>query len=890
MLCSGVAQVCHYFFCAPADTFSATIALNPLTIPFSRHLITTLHDAAKNLLKSVRILQKTILDAHTLFFKTSSSQQAGPEGVRSRAVQEWTTLLKPTGLLAVQQLVFLDELLSRFKQSLPTGASTEAEALGFDKAGFDAKELRATGQAELKRLFDKWLSDAVRRVSDRSRRVLGGMASAAQVARLQQLVYECSTTVSAGSAYTAEDWHAASLDLLASPRLRARLEKEKEKDIADVSGDSKAARSTTAADDPPKLLWSTSLRAPFMMQVERLLRASCQAVVTRTREQLISALEAEGISVDTFSLQVSVSSSSHQPTLNAASSLRLFRRAEAIRSQLEGDILQLVGDVVRHPAGSAGSGASGGGSDPQSSAALSRAFYVQASQLLAQVAVALRTLGASLARTLESSGGSAASSSCGAQRLLSGLLLVGRLAWLLKIRGRFLDVALVAPGVAVASSSGGSASVGGTQPSDLSSEDQLRSALEIADTNGDGVVTYSEAVEAVQALAVGDTDESGTAGGVSVPQTPFLSMLLTPTLTFAEMAMLCAHLLSPETCRPELRLRSCLEELLTSTHRAWCTFVVGDLGTALAEELSVELGLRGHAHFRALWTLRSVEGDERERLLVPSSCSAAMSRFCMSLNQRSSASLVSIDTVQALPPPADAASSRLSVQVLAMLHTAALESVVAQYTAVLATRDADAAEGERIGAAAKGPGSAARKLARERLLEDCALQACFDLSVLEAVAGRCCVTAPRGLRVAQQGWAARLDPINAQLLGPLLQIAARTFSARSFLLFPGVRALGSGSSSASAAASAAAEEDAVAGIFASGVGVGSQRDRDAAPCRFSLLPLAISSGRGGGADAEAADGVVTASAKSRTKGNKASQESGGGLSKTLITSLGSILG
>ena len=801
-------------------------------------------------------------------------------------MQEWTTLLKPTGLLAVQQLVFLDELLSRFKQSLPTGASTEAEALSFDKAGFDAKELRATGQAELKRLFDKWLSEAVRRVSDRSRRVLGGMASAAQVARLQQLVYVCSTTVSAGSAYTAEDWHAASLDLLASPRLRARLEKEKEKDSTDASGDSKAARTTTAADDPPKLLWSTSLRAPFMMQVERLLRASCQAVVTRTREQLISALEAEGVSVDAFSLQVSVSPPSHSPPLNAASSLRLFRRAEAIRSQLEGDILQLVGDVVRHPAGSAGSGASGGGSDPQSSAALSRAFYVQASQLLAQVAVSLRTLGASLARTLES-GASAASSSGGAQRLLSGLLLVGRLAWLLKIRGRFLDVALVAPSVAVASSSGGSASAGGTQPSDLSSEDQLRSALEIADTNGDGVVTYSEAVEAVQALAVGETDESGTAGSVSAPQTPFLSMLLTPTLTFAEMAMLCAHLLSPETCRPELRLRSCLEELLTSTHRAWCTFVVSDLGSALAEELSVELGLRGHAHFRALWTLRSVEGDERERLLVPSSCSAAMSHFCMSLNQRSSASLVSIDTVQALPPPADAASSRLSVQVLAMLHTAALESVVAQYAAVLATRDADAAEGERVGAAAKGPGSAARKLARERLLEDCALQACFDLSVLEAVAGRCCVAAPRGLRVAQQGWAARLDPINAQLLGPMMQIAARTFSARSFLLFPGVRALGSGSGSSSA--SAAAEEDAVAGIFASGVGVGSQRDREAAPCRFSLLPLAISSGRVGGTDVEAAEGV-TASAKSRTKGNKASQDAGGGLSKTLITSLGSILG
>lgn len=35
----------------------------------------------------------------------------------------------------------------------------------------------------------------------------------------------------------------------------------------------------------------------------------------------------------------------------------------------------------------------------------------------------------------------------------------------------------------------------GSNSVDLVSEDQMRSAFEIADTNGDGVLTYSEAVE-----------------------------------------------------------------------------------------------------------------------------------------------------------------------------------------------------------------------------------------------------------------------------------------------------------------------------------------------------------------------------------------------------------
>ena len=101
--------------------------------------------------------------------------------------------------------------------------------------------------------------------------------------------------------------------------------------------------------------------------------------------------------------------------------------------------------------------------------------------------------------------------------LLSGLLLVGRLAWLLKIRGRFVEEALSPSLTGNTTGAGAGTGASATANQDHSnsghhtaavnnsnnsglyiSEDQMRSAFEIADTNGDGVLTYAEAIDAIQ--------------------------------------------------------------------------------------------------------------------------------------------------------------------------------------------------------------------------------------------------------------------------------------------------------------------------------------------------------------------------------------------------------
>ena len=113
----------------------------------------------------------------------------------------------------------------------------------------------------------------------------------------------------------------------------------------------------------------------------------------------------------------------------------------------------------------------------------------------------------------------------GDHTLLSSLLFLGRLAWLFKIRGNFLDFALQ-PKAALLSTThqmnlaSGSVDVGASSHNVLrarsnsmnhnssfrvggssgaggggNNEDQFRSAFEIADTNGDGVLSYAEAIE-----------------------------------------------------------------------------------------------------------------------------------------------------------------------------------------------------------------------------------------------------------------------------------------------------------------------------------------------------------------------------------------------------------
>ena len=165
--------------------------------------------------------------------------------------------------------------------------------------------------------------------------------------------------------------------------------------------------------------------------------------------------------------------------------------------------------------------------DPEASQGLARALYVQCSQLVGHLAVLLRSIVTSLTTALETQArlaltreknmgllprGNTTGGIASSGPLLSGLLLVGRLAWLLKIRGRFVEEALspsltgsTTPSTQATPDHTHNAAVNNNNSGLYISEDQMRSAFEIADTNGDGVLTYAEAIDAIQVTQISTT-------------------------------------------------------------------------------------------------------------------------------------------------------------------------------------------------------------------------------------------------------------------------------------------------------------------------------------------------------------------------------------------------
>jgi len=799
---------------------------------------------SNKLTSAVLIMQQTILDVHFLFFRALNADSTSPSG---------------QGLLSVYQEALLKDIEHRLQRVM-----RDNKGPFFNMTAFADDNRNKCSMVEARSVFDSWVQGAVQKVGNRSNKAQEAMTSATDVARLQQRVWLCSTTVGKGVAttasgsddqgssqdesYTQLDWEAACADLLLPTRRRVAADKKAE-----------AAAST--------LLWSTVFRAPFVRQVERLLRDSCKALLSRLKAQIINALAAEGLAVDSNLLTVTPGHNALQVASGGpAPSPRIFRRTEAIRSLFESEVTDFVADIVL-PVQEG---------DPESAVSLSQALLVQCSQLAGQVAILIRVLTnacntaldarmeqpATSSTSLSSSTSASASSASASTNndakvaateaaarnaLMTGLLVLGRLASLLKIRGRFLEEAL--------SPLPPKASTTQTYRScDFTSEEQLRSAFEIADTDGDGVVTYHEALEALQALAVGDSSSSSSDQPATVP---FFTPTTTPSLTFDEFTLLCAHLLPPDVCKPADRLRSCLETTVSTSHSKWAEKLVQELGWAFNAQLRVEFGLESMilkkkeaenakvkggkipvgtkailptVAFKACWQQASVEVDDsvHEKLLMPSSVSSSVASFLFRANQLVSTATLSIDTIQELPPLGEAVSdgaiAKLASFAAENVNGLVARSIATAYTNLL--RDIVASAGSSV------HGSTAS------WIEDCSMQAVFDLLFCESVIERCGVPIPRPLSTCLAGWKGKMDPINAELLAPLLAEGVKIFSSKTHLLFPGrtapPKAKAPGGSTAITTGLSAGTSD------ASSASVFFAPHRAGEVSRFGLLPMPIS--------------------------------------------------
>ena len=362
--------------------------------------------------------------------------------------------------------------------------------------------------------------------------------------------------------------------------------------------------------------------------------------------------------------------------------------------------------------------------------------------------------------------------------LLSGILVLGRISLSLKTRGYFLKN--------IFSSTVGAyrSCCDSNRRFNLSSDDQLRSAFEIADANGDGLLTIEEAIEAIQAINVSEKIESD--------YYEFLSSELTPSLSLPELALICGDLLVPEACTPFEYCIICLDNMIDVTHAYWCNIILEDLGESLCVNLSSELGNIDLArNFKALWKHSQISLDESrvENILLPTTASSSLTTFFTLLNFRVTHGVLSVDTIQDLIPEEIGAGqgSRacLVAQIQRNLREKSMSTVLSAYNNIFQKVHSTQAQNFLSGRVSDWK-------------EDCALQCLFDLRLLrglleksQSVGSRLCQSTENTFDRTLQAWEALIDPVNFEVFVPILATNLEHCVISSSLLFTGLNGLSS---------------------------------------------------------------------------------------------------
>lgn len=374
----------------------------------------------------------------------------------------------------------------------------------------------------------------------------------------------------------------------------------------------------------------------------------------------------------------------------------------------------------------------------------------------------------------------------------------------------------------------------------------------------------------MNALAVSDTDTLSSSQPVTGSSNiPFLSPRLSPSLNFNEFALLCAHLMSASACSPVERLKICFDDVLSSAHDQWAKRVVTVFASSLSHSLQAELGIgigiagstsvgkmdalaaaaaavsgllqTSVAPFKSTWKSVWVDLDAddtidhcREQVCLPTSICTSLSAFLFNLSHCVARSLISVDTVQQLPlddlfaPSAPLSLSyddteerpapvhRMAYFATSRLYSLAIGAVASTYASMLKTEIAY----------------------KEGLAEeDIVLQAIFDLMSCAALEERCGLEQSTALQQCLTGWRARLDPINAEILTPLLTAASDDFSRKTHLLLPGLKEI---KAAPALAPTATTFSSTPAGVVSNSASAVSGLFPLNAASRFSLLPLPMS--------------------------------------------------
>jgi hypothetical protein len=758
---------------------------------FDKHLVFSMKSESIEfgMLSLIRFLQQLVLDIHLLFFEFIPGANSNSNG-----------------------------LIHYFMVQLQQDVHVKFD-VSSDSSTLSMWESSANIQDSLTKVRN-WFKIQLRKVTDRASAILSSLASAAQVAQLQQHVYASCTTPALLSSPLLQQpikqmlslsraWIDANQLLLAPATPNAVLLKKLSTKVTEEPGSNTDATML----ETNLLLWTRVFRVSFLHQVERLLQKACEEIfqdisgcIQLTLAQsfgvqvlykpfippssaqsgenlshllplklvlkpLIETISNEKDSDFSSSTQLSSPMSVQQWQLRLSeklSSAELCLLAERIRHRLDTQLLTLLDDVITPVQQQEQQQQQHVQATQQPNVALSGAALMEALQsnccrLLGQLSAFLRQILEQLrvllleqtsALTLLGSSVSHKSSALpsGASLFVQSLyqhflpsssshshssfslkpslledklddqksqtgginkeesqqviqrmgsmsaLFVGRLAWLLRTHeyARFTRSALFVSGSQASGSSGGSSShslLSGVRVA----EEQCRSAFEISDADGDGVIHLHEAIDALRALCVGDRetellgmfhaqnpspstfsspvqagrkgDEEGSTFVATSPadvvangsfvrhSTQLLPLVTAPSLTelhsltYEEFLLVCGPALQVPAMELQClaRFHRALDHLIVFAHMMYLatTFTTSFL-SQLCQELPPELG---QGNSRLTWRMHELklEQDVSEKIWLPGQASIALMTYLQETCTRWNQDLVSADTLTPLP-------------------------------------------------------------------------------------------------------------------------------------------------------------------------------------------------------------------------------------------------
>ena len=455
---------------------------------------------------------------------------------------------------------------------------------------------------DLKR-FDKWLEQLKLRISSKCNQILEQLHSASEIAKLQQLVYNVSTsnmnmssndTVNEKIYQDFELKHPSIVNLshtdyntaysyLLNPKIRNR------------------GRSIKGNNANNKDIWELFFLNSFQQQILKMLQRTCESSILKLQSFL------------TFDLLFPSSTSKSQQHIfkSELTSKQLFYEAENLFIRIQTEFKSLFEASLF------------GGSSVD---IFCFGLYVVATHLASNLLILLRCAISTITTNMKN----ISPSDPKYKPCLSSLLLISRLGYVMVTRFDFFSNLFIDANF---SRFDGETNLPWNAFNCYSYLDDvsIKSAFEIADANGDGLLSFIEYKEALSAL-----------GNTSISEEKFNSV------TLLEFSLLCSHFSLVKVHDTLSKLKMGMSTLIIFSQTLWSEMVCKNLLTTHLSDLSY-LKIESHDD-----TNNSYEVDNNNYQKSPSqhlsinSMSRTLIKFLYMLSHQFYTNFVSIDTVHAI--------------------------------------------------------------------------------------------------------------------------------------------------------------------------------------------------------------------------------------------------